>query len=998
MQKNNTANNFSVLKNRGDSSLIDLYIKCKFIREFELKLLKLFSKGKLSGTTHTSIGQEANAVGIASACNETDIFISNHRCHAHLLAHVGGADLLLKEVMGDSGGFCGGLGGSQHICVPDKFYSNGIQGGIMPLAAGLSLSIKRSAESNRIACVFIGDGTTGEGALYETINLAKCFNLPLLIVIEDNQIAQTTDTKYTISGSIGDRFRAFGLKVSELSYPTAEEVFKVAQKIIPEVRLGGPQAIVIKSCRLGPHSKGDDTRNIKLLEELIKIDPLVRMANELELQGMLEMANAEVIHLIDMLADIENKVIEPADNCLPQYEQLFQKQTDLAELNGKPFIEKINALLEDLLIQNPNSILLGEDIGDPYGGAFKATKGLQEKFPEQVIQMPISELGFTGLAAGAALSGLRPIVEIMFGDFVLLAMDQLVNHAAKYSLMYRNQVSCPLILRLPMGGGRGYGPTHSQSLEKHLCGIPNLQVLAVTPYAPLKPIYELIKITSLPTVIIENKTDYLMKVDFDKDISKNFTVEVFDTHLIYTNKIKESKPDVIIFTYGGQVGIAIDAAIELARKKICVQIFIFIQLSPLPREIFQRITLPLSIKAIFCLEESSTGWGFGSEIAGNLLSFSKLPTSSFIRLGAIESIIPASRTAEKKALPTSDWVSRKISSYFDEIAYEKNLASNSQQKGSVMIESTAIGSICTPQLNANDDKADIVEFLVANGTFVEENQPIVSVETSKAIEDLNSPIAGFILHQFKAGETVNVGEVISFIFNSKDDLEFAQNALNAKSIVEKHPDLSENIQTKSAISHAVETTHIHRGMVKTLEVSHKTIPAAHLIAKFAINNVERKIDPLDHLIFYLSRMHSEFPNTNAFYGSSLHHYKNVNIGFTVDVDGDLYMAVIPNANEKSLEEIVQERKNIILNLYRREVDQNSSAQPTVCVTSLVGKWISHQIPIIYPNTSLIIGLTTQRNPSDSIKITLTASYDHRAISGFEVSKFIDALIDIWIRG
>ena len=159
-------------------------------------------------------------------------------------------------------------------------------------------------------------------------------------------------------------------------------------------------------------------------------------------------------------------------------------------------------------MEDGRAILLGEDIGDPYGGAFKVTKGLQTRFPTKVFQMPISEQGFTGMAAGLALLGWRPMVEIMFGDFVTLAFDQLVNHAAKYQLMYNEQVKCPIVVRLPMGGGRGYGPTHSQNLEKHICGVPNLQVFAVSPYLPLGPFFRAIDAMQAPIVLVEYKQDY----------------------------------------------------------------------------------------------------------------------------------------------------------------------------------------------------------------------------------------------------------------------------------------------------------------------------------------------------------------------------------------------------------------------------------------------------------------------------------------------------------
>ncbi len=122
-------------------------------------------------------------------------------------------------------------------------------------------------------------------------------------------------------------------------------------------------------------------------------------------------------------------------------------------------------------------MVVGEDLLDPYGGAFKVTKGLSTKFPDRVLTTPLSEAGFTALAAGMAIRGLRPVVEIMFGDFLMLAADQFINHIGKYRWMYNDKVRVPLVIRTPMGGRRGYGPTHSQTLEKHFIGAPGWQWL-----------------------------------------------------------------------------------------------------------------------------------------------------------------------------------------------------------------------------------------------------------------------------------------------------------------------------------------------------------------------------------------------------------------------------------------------------------------------------------------------------------------------------------------
>ena len=143
------------------------------------------------------------------------------------------------------------------------------------------------------------------------------------------------------------------------------------------------------------------------------------------------------------------------------------------------FVESINNALEKMLNNHKEIILYGEDLLDPYGGAFKVTKGLSSKHPNRVLPTPISEAAMIGIAGGMALGGMRPIVEIMFGDFTTHIFDQLITNASKFYHMYAFQCSAPVRVRTPMGGKRGYGPTHSQSLEKFFLGIDNLLVVAL---------------------------------------------------------------------------------------------------------------------------------------------------------------------------------------------------------------------------------------------------------------------------------------------------------------------------------------------------------------------------------------------------------------------------------------------------------------------------------------------------------------------------------------
>jgi len=223
-------------------------------------VLERFSSGVFYGTTHTYLGQEANAVGVLAHRNEGDIVFSNHRCHGHFLAYGGEMHGLFAELMGKPTGVVGGRGGSQHIYWKN-FYSNGILGSTVPTATGMALA-EKFKQSGAIAIVFMGDGTLGEGVIYETLNMASLWGAPILYIVENNQIAQTTPVDLAVAGSIPARFEAFDIRAHALDTSDVLEILPVAEKLIQEIRLQlQPRALVINTCRFGPHSKGDDTRN-----------------------------------------------------------------------------------------------------------------------------------------------------------------------------------------------------------------------------------------------------------------------------------------------------------------------------------------------------------------------------------------------------------------------------------------------------------------------------------------------------------------------------------------------------------------------------------------------------------------------------------------------------------------------------------------------------------------------------------------------------------------
>ena len=295
-----------------------LYRAMYRIRRFEETVLDNFSKGVFYGTTHTCLGQEADAVGVIQNLTEVDIVFSNHRCHGHFLAYGGEARALFAELMGKASGLCGGRGGSQHLQWRN-FYSNGVQGGIVPVATGMALAEKRK-HSQAVTAVFLGDGTLGEGVVYEALNIAALWKAPVLYVLEDNCIAQTTPIEAGVAGSLPGRFQAFGIPTRELETSDVLEILPVAGELIAEIRReSSPRALILHTKRFGPHSKGDDTRPAQEVEMMrLERDPLPILGSRIEPETRLEIE-----------AQVEEEILRAFQSALSDPNPTLMRSPDL---------------------------------------------------------------------------------------------------------------------------------------------------------------------------------------------------------------------------------------------------------------------------------------------------------------------------------------------------------------------------------------------------------------------------------------------------------------------------------------------------------------------------------------------------------------------------------------------------------------------------------------------------------------------------------------------
>jgi pyruvate/2-oxoglutarate/acetoin dehydrogenase E1 component len=315
-------------------------------------------------------------------------------------------------------------------------------------------------------------------------------------------------------------------------------------------------------------------------------------------------------------------------------------------------VENLNRALHFLFETDPRVLLIGEDVLDPYGGAFKVCKNLSSKYTERVLGSPVSEEAMLGVAGGLALCGEKPIVEIMFGDFVALGFDQILNFSTKSVSMYGRKLDLSLVIRCPVGGNRGYGPTHSQSLQKHFLGIPNLDLFEVSPFHDNVELLK--KLTNLgnPCMLFEEKTLYPQSMLLGGMIDSLFRFEYLGVNNDFARIFSDAyeKTDCLIITSGGMTSRCLEAARELFIDfEIATEIIVAQQLYPFPLD--PILELLESAAHIFIVEQSVAGGTWGGEVAQSIYDrlWSKLKNR--IRLvHSKNSVIPTAAHLEARVL------------------------------------------------------------------------------------------------------------------------------------------------------------------------------------------------------------------------------------------------------------------------------------------------------------------------------------------------------------
>jgi len=627
------------------------------IRCFEERTAELFKAGVVKGTAHSYAGEEAIAAGTCLNLTPQDYVGSYHRGHGHCIAKGARTDRMMAELMGRETGYCRGLGGSMHIADLDLniLGANGIVGATMPLGTGAALAAKLRG-TRQVVVAFFGDGAANQGVFHESLNLAAVWKLPIVFVCENNHFALNTAFRQTTAvEQIALRAAAYGMPGRTIDGNDAVEVHAVVGDAVERARAGeGPSLIEAMTWRWGAHSMRANLREPRSEDDMTAWkarDPVLAMQRRVAEAApggadTVARLQASVQAEIDAAVAFGSASPEPDAQLMlaavyaPHVAHAEPAERGTRELT---FADALNEAMRQEMERDPDVFVMGEDVAET-GGIFQTTKGLVERFGrERVRDTPISEATFCGAGVGAAIAGLRPIVEVQIFDFVTQMMDMVVNQAAKFRYMNGGRPTVPLVIRGPQGGGIRLAAQHSQSLEAWFAHIPGLVVVAPsTPYDAKGLLTAAIRDDN-PVIFLEHKLLYLGQAGPVPE----------PPYAIPLGRAEIKRPgrDVTILATQAMVARALGAAAQLEREGISAEVIDPRTLRPLDDAMILE-SVRRTGRLVIVHEACVTG-GWGAEVSARVMeqAFDWLD-APVTRLGGLDVPMPFNDTLETVVIPS----------------------------------------------------------------------------------------------------------------------------------------------------------------------------------------------------------------------------------------------------------------------------------------------------------------------------------------------------------
>lgn len=677
------------------------------IREFEQTLLKLWSEGCVHGPVHTSIGQEACAAGAMSALNISDKISSTHRAHHHYLSKVVNyyandgfhalqqniPDILqteisnlMGEIMGLSIGCCGGRGGSMHLRNEKigVIGTNAIVAGGVPLATGAAFVAKYN-KNKEVVVSFLGDGAVNQGAFHEALNLAGIWKLPIIYFIENNLYAVATPIKdSTATSDLAIKAIAYGIKGIIVDGMDPVSVHLGLQKAAQTAREGNGATLIEAKCYRYFHHAGpipgsnfgyrgkDEESNWQCLDPAVMF-PQKLIELRLFSQAQVEQLKQKAVNAVQTALDFcttqkDNKLLVK-ENLWPDIGTVekglrsngkefdgitFNEKEDFSEFEQKTYVEAISSVTGCWLQKDDRVFVVGEEIANFGGGPYGATKNLPAKYPDRVLNTPISEAGFVGLAGGAAMSGLRPIVEIMFPDFALVAADQLFNQIGKLRHIYGNSTDMPVVIRTRIAIGCGYGGQHSMDPVGIFSLFSGWTVVAPSSAFDYIGLFNSAMTSKNPVLMVEHHQLYPVKFDVPTNNLDYFVP------LGKAKVIKQGR-DVTVLSYSSMIYECKKAAESLEKQGVSVELIDLRTISPQDID-YETIEKSFDkTKMMVIVEQSPKGLSIGSRIAEHSqLAFFDYLDGPIIALSGLDIPPPVSKRLEQAVVPSLDTIQQTI--------------------------------------------------------------------------------------------------------------------------------------------------------------------------------------------------------------------------------------------------------------------------------------------------------------------------------------------------
>ncbi|WP_232068979.1 alpha-ketoacid dehydrogenase subunit alpha/beta [Mycobacterium mantenii] len=590
------------------------------IRNFEQRTSRLYAEGQVPGFVHLSIGQEASAVGTCWPLRSTDGIVSNHRGHGHCLAKGADPTSMFGELMGRAIGTGGGMGGSMHIADFDRgiYGANGIVGAGLPIAVGVAEGFRQQNRDD-VVVAFFGDGAIAQGAFHEAVNLAAVRGLPVLFVCENNQYSEFSSFDEQHPVPVTARASAYGIDCASVDGNDVVAVAAAAMSFVSRMRAGeGPFLLETITYRWHGHYEGDPMpyRTDAELAQWKERDPIAALASALR-----DRVDRPAMSSVEARAErVTAEAETAASGAAPPDPSMLSDAVEVGRVAAAParlepvtadgdrgfkVMHAVHAALEYSLQTDPTVFVAGVDVGG--GNVFGLTRGLRDSFGQRVFDTPISESAVVGLAVGAAMTGCKPIVEIMYFDFIGVAFDQIMNQAAKIHFMTGGRAPAALVIRTQFGSGRSSAAQHSQSLEALLSHIPGLTVVMPS---TAEDTYGLLRAAIMdpnPVIFVEHRLQYGLKgIRPDPD----YVVPLGQA------AIRRQGCDVTLVSWSRMAQTALAAANQIASEGIDVEVIDLRTVAPFDLECVLR-SVRKTNRLVIAHEAHGKG-GLGAEIAAQI--------------------------------------------------------------------------------------------------------------------------------------------------------------------------------------------------------------------------------------------------------------------------------------------------------------------------------------------------------------------------------------------